>query len=475
MFQRENHNRLYFVLALVVTAAVGLTIIAGQVVAGSNSPLSPQSSGWVVQDTGLYGDEIEIVSAVDGWVLRPDRGNDGQSWGLGHLYRWNGSQWSPFGNLAHSQAVRLLGDIAMISANDGWVALGPFVSDESSESTIYRWNGNTWTLHTTITEPATASWPGGIALSAIDMLSQSDGWVVGEFDRGSRFYHWDGISWRRDKTLMDVYAASDIEMVDADYGWAVGGDIAHWNGDQWMPVEAPPIGWLYDVSALSQTDAWAVGDNSSYNDGLILHWNGTSWTEVSNPAEDLIRAIDMTSANDGWAVGHDEGVAYHWNGVEWTEISLPIAANEYSGLAIDMLSESRGWIVGYKPVGDGVVLSYEVRQELTANYADGAPGSFFAFAGSDYPANEEATIDINGWIVGTIAIDANGAFTVILSTADADEGNYSVTVRGYPSANAQFVLDAAEPVRPQEGEGTVIPVPAGIALTKFVFLPTVVR
>lgn len=67
-------------------------------------------------------------------------------------------------------------------------------------------------------------------------------------------------------------------------------------------IEAPPIGWLYDVSALSQTDAWAVGHDSSYNDGLILHWNGTSWNEMSSPATDLIRAIDMTSANDGWAV-----------------------------------------------------------------------------------------------------------------------------------------------------------------------------
>lgn len=89
--------------------------------------------------------------------------------------------------------------------------------------------------------------------------------------------------------------------------------------------------------------------------------------------------------------------------------------------------------------------------------------------------NEEATLDINGRKVGMVTVDANGAFTLILSTADADEGNYIVTVGGNPSAGAQFMMDAAAPVRPQEGEGTMIPVPAGIALTESVFLPTVVR
>lgn len=469
MSHRENSYRLCSLLALVVTAVVGLTLIAGQVAAGSNSP---QSSGWVVQNTDFYGDEIEMVSAVDGWVLRPWRSGEGQS-SSGYLYRYNGNEWSSAGSLPHSQEGRLEGGIAMTSAVNGWVALGPVDTSESAESTVYHWDGNAWTLHTTIIEPATASWPGGISLTGIDMLSPSEGWMVGTFHRGTRFYHWNGVSWQHDTTLMDVYAESDIDMVSANNGWAVGLHITHWDGENWTQMPGPENGWLFDVSALDANNAWAVG-GVGQGTGLILHWDGVSWTEVSSPATNTLRAIDMTSADDGWAVGFDEGVAYHWNGIEWTQISLPTAANEYFGLAIDMLSESRGWMVGYKSAGNGVILSYEVRQELTTNYADGAPGSFFTLTGSDYPANQEADVDINGREVGMVMTDANGAFTLILSTADADVGDYSVTVGGIPTS-AQFVLDATAPVRPQEGEGTVIPVPAGIALTEYVFLPTVVR
>ena len=475
MCQHGKRNLLHPVIALIVTAVVGLTLIAGQISAGPNSPLSPESRGWDVQDTGLYGDEIEMVSSIDGWVLRPWRGGEGQG-GFGYLYRYNGNQWSSAGSLPYSQEVRLEGAIAMTSANDGWVALGPVdISPETEPtSTIYHWNGNTWTLHATITEPATASWPGGISLTGIDMLFPSDGWMVGTFTHGTRFYHWDGVSWQHDTTLMNVYAESDIDMVSANNGWAVGLHIAHWDGESWTQMPGPEDGWLFDISALDENNAWAVG-GIGQGTGLILHWDGVSWTEVPSPASNTLRAIDMTSADDGWAVGFDEGVAYHWNGVEWTQVPLPTAANEYFGLAIDMLSESHGWMVGYKSVGNGVILSYEVRQELTTNHADGAPGSFFTFTGSDFPSNEEAIVNVNGHDLGTVTTDENGAFTFILSTAEADEGIYIVTVSVNPSATSRFVLDEELPLRPQDGTGTEIPVPADIALTEQLFLPAISR
>jgi hypothetical protein len=45
--------------------------------------------------------------------------------------------------------------------------------------------------------------------------------------------------------------------------------------------------YLYGVSAVSASDAWAVGyyvDNGTNTDHtLILHWNGTAWSRVKAP------------------------------------------------------------------------------------------------------------------------------------------------------------------------------------------------
>lgn len=51
-------------------------------------------------------------------------------------------------------------------------------------------------------------------------------------------------------------------------------------------ASAPPTGQngnLLGVSAVSDSDAWAVGDNSSLAGGELEHWNGTSWARVTYP------------------------------------------------------------------------------------------------------------------------------------------------------------------------------------------------
>jgi hypothetical protein len=64
----------------------------------------------------------------------------------------------------------------------------------------------------------------------------------------------------------------------------------HWNGTAWSRVPSPSPGngdgegtsELFGVSALSSTDAWAVGDYINQTTGiidtLILHWNGSTWS-----------------------------------------------------------------------------------------------------------------------------------------------------------------------------------------------------
>jgi branched-chain amino acid transport system substrate-binding protein len=113
---------------------------------------------------------------------------------------------------------------------------------------------------------------------------------------------------------------------------------------------------------------------------------------------------------------------------------------------------------------------------LAVNYPNGSPGSYFAFTGTNFPAARTAAVSVNGHtIADALPIDDAGGLTFRLSTADADEGRYIVTASVNPKASAGFTLDAAAPQRPAEGSGPELPVPAGIAFTKTLYLPLVLR
>jgi Tol biopolymer transport system component len=113
---------------------------------------------------------------------------------------------------------------------------------------------------------------------------------------------------------------------------------------------------------------------------------------------------------------------------------------------------------------------------LIANYPDGQPGSFFTLTGSDFPPNDAATVVINGVILTqALMIDSSGSITFLLDTSQADPGSYFVTLTVNSTATTGFILDPSAPLRPQEGSGTILDVPGGIAFTRFVYLAVVRR
>lgn len=127
---------------------------------------------------------------------------------------------------------------------------------------------------------------------------------------------------------------------------------------------------------------------------------------------------------------------------------------------------------------NGHFFSYEpapAAAGLALNYDLGAPGSYFSLTGTGLPANSPAAVTVNGRQLGTVTTDGDGRCTFVLSTALAAEGSYAVALSLDPAAVAHFVLDAAAPLRPQEGTGPVFQVPAGTALTRALFLPLVRR
>jgi alpha-tubulin suppressor-like RCC1 family protein len=110
-------------------------------------------------------------------------------------------------------------------------------------------------------------------------------------------------------------------------------------------------------------------------------------------------------------------------------------------------------------------------------YATGQPGSTFTLTGENFPAGAQATVSVNGATVATnLPINAMGQFIAFLSTAAAGPGYYVVRVTAGVTAMNAFVLDAAWPLRPQEGGGMTFAVLAGIgAAYKTLYLPVMLR
>ena len=94
---------------------------------------------------------------------------------------------------------------------------------------------------------------------------------------------------------------------------------------------------LSAVSAVSASDAWAVGDcaSCSGHKPLILHWNGTAWKQVASPAPSgaqgtNLQGVSAVSRTDASAAGYytngsgaTETLIMQWNGTAWKKVTSP--------------------------------------------------------------------------------------------------------------------------------------------------------
>ena len=96
-------------------------------------------------------------------------------------------------------------------------------------------------------------------------------------------------------------------------------------------------GLLNGVSSASATDAWALGvigpGQTLYS--LTARWNGTRWARVPSPspggrnAFSTLTGVSAVSASDAWAVGsygtglNDATLVLRWNGTRWARAPSP--------------------------------------------------------------------------------------------------------------------------------------------------------
>jgi hypothetical protein len=253
----------------------------------------------------------------------------------------------------------------------------------------------------------------GVSSSAVGQA-----WAVGYAGNKSLIERWNGSSFvkvtspnvrGRATVLEDVFArtATDAWAVgQADRTDFVGSStfIARWNGSRWNRVSSPNRGASDDsnvltgVTAISATDAWAVGSFSNFAPGgqaLTFRWNGTTWTDVPNTCGFGLQDVFALSSTNVWAVGGDN--TCRWNGSTWTRIAPAPPPNQQSSLILQDVSGSGAndlWAVGY------VASSCGEGQVCFSGAAERWNGSRWTF------------VPVDGILYGVHALAANDVYAV---------------------------------------------------------------
>ena len=171
-----------------------------------------------------------------------------------------------------------------------------------------------------------------------------------------------------DHTTRDKLTA--ISALSPSDAWAVGPNqlAYHWDGSMWTVVTLPPApsgsaAQPYTVvSMIASNDVWAI-QNYFQSDGVhtntqIVHWDGSSWSVVPNPQPGSLlndlNGVKALAPNDVWAVGssgNSDGVRFtvtlHWNGSIWSQVPSPSPGMVSDILeAVDGRASNDVWAVG---------------------------------------------------------------------------------------------------------------------------------
>jgi hypothetical protein len=267
---------------------------------------------------------VSADSASDAWAV-----GDGTGAGASVVnvaLHWNGTKWVkvPVPSPGMASPVDSLAGVSAAAPNDVWAVGFYRIANGNFIALVLHWNGTAWT-RLAVPHPAQAD------LLGVKALSPSDVWAVGD-------------SLPSQKIL-----------------------VLHWNGTSWSQVAVPGLsGTLFSVNALSPSDAWAVGEccGPNFDQSLVLHWNGTAWTRQPSPSPggtgqasiSRLTGVSALSASDAWAVGYyghntaqflvAKPLVLRWNGSAWTQTATPFFGSA-SGLdSVQALSPTDAWATG---------------------------------------------------------------------------------------------------------------------------------
>ncbi|MCU7729543.1 hypothetical protein ODJ79_37995 [Actinoplanes sp. KI2] len=363
----------------------GSAVVAGAVIAGGGPAWAATVTQVPAASAGAMGGfaDAVAVSATDGWAVG---GN-----GSGVIQRFNGARWNltTIPDLLNGGAnnwAYLAGVDATSAGNAFAVGQSTAATGGAKTAVALHWNGTAWSKQAT---PK----PGGndTELTAVKAFSANDAWAVGQqATPGSTFrntlaMHYNGTAWSAVPTPSPGTRTNFVTGVDGVAGndvWLAGYSlnlpygnrfreslIEHWNGTAWTQVSTPNNGstYLYDVSAVSATDAWAVGYGST-GGAFVIRWNGTAWSSVAAPPLASLQSVAARSGTDVWVAGSDAAGAAalaHWDGATWTVTPVTASGGVATPTlgAVTLATASTEWVVGSQQdatTGQSSFLAYRV-------------------------------------------------------------------------------------------------------------------
>jgi hypothetical protein len=304
-----KHARLQGVADLGSTDAwaVGFT---GDVAPGTSSPSGGlvehwDGTRWLIASTP--GSSAETLNAVAGtgpndvWAAgamnlgAPPPGGDNA-----FFEHFNGTSWQtvpgPFGDFSEDPVE--VTALAALTPNDVW-AVGTQNNEGSSGpgtlNLAAHWNGQTWTSVPTPNLGSTVSQTD--VPTGVTAISANDVWASGvEFTgcqaagarTGSRL-----AGRGRDPVLPLALQLrpGGLRRLPGATGQCLVPYVLHWDGTTWSLITTPDPGAfgsaLEDITALSASDIWAVGQTQSSATGAVRtlteRFNGTSWSVAASP------------------------------------------------------------------------------------------------------------------------------------------------------------------------------------------------
>jgi hypothetical protein len=210
------------------------------------------------------------VSATNIWAV----GSNGRPGNKTIIQHYNGANWSTFAGAS----LPLGGDLQDVSAisKTNVVAVGFKNTTGLTAGLVERFNGSAWTRED-VPDEATA----GADLHGVSAVSASAQWAAGART---------GTASLQTLTLRNT-------------------------GSGWDLVPSPNVGtdkinFFNDISALSATNAWAVGEydsNSFIRRTLIAHFTNGTWKRVASPnsgtGHNRLYGVATPSGTNVWTVG----------------------------------------------------------------------------------------------------------------------------------------------------------------------------
>ncbi len=321
---------------------------------------------------------VSALAPSEAWAVGATYSGDGGPVAT-LIEQWDGSTW----RIVASPGAGFLNGVAAVSSQDVWA-----VGGQNNTTLIERWNGTQWRVI-----PSPNASPSMNSLTGVAALDANTVWAAGAYTNATGvklplIERWDGTQWRIVASPIPSGAtASGFTSLSAIPGsnhvWAVGSVrygqppsggtgyfqplIERWDGGAWQIVASPTLpsealaGELNGVVALSETDAWAVGDYTASNHTirtLIAHWDGTTWEVTASPDEwGALAGVAVVGARDVRAVGYifvndgnnQHGIVERWDGSVWRMIESPMPQGiGHSSLSMVAADGAGGyWAVGH--------------------------------------------------------------------------------------------------------------------------------